>query len=420
MSSICTDYYYVEIGGVKSVVLRVRTKIEESWFNFDGTEITDESVISSIKKQATDENHIDSGKAFYETLNKVEWTKFPKEGNENRKGILLDKGDIIVAQDETGHQYVLAQMNDWNVADFGSSELPFNINSTVRPTVQYPGESGEEAHDIAYLEDIQNVAIANIPIRSLKDEVYPEEDILKWFGVETIPDLKRLILGNKPIFVKYGIQLSGNPMYYKMLAEYVAFESGSQVKMVFTGLDTSNDKPSVYTILMNLDGTIISGNSNVLLVISDLCDCGGETVEPEPEPEPEPTYEYKYDFNDFWVNEPHAEIVSNSEIHINGKTNRTICGYTIQNLGLTNFSCGLEVSGIEKVKEVYPDFYLSIYTNTGSPENGVILQDGDNSVNLDFDSSSLTIFITPTIESVAGQTVTFDEPVVIKQKPTNV
>ena len=158
--------------------------------------------------------------------------------------------------------------------------------------------------------------------------------------------------------------------------------------------------------------------------ITELKKCCEESSEPspepEPEPEPEPTYEYKYDFNDFWVNEPHAEIVSNSEIHINGKTNRTICGYTIQNLGLTNFSCELEVSGIKKVKEVYPDFYLSIYTNTGSPENGVILQDGDNSVNLDFDSSSLTIFITPTIESVAGQTVTFDEPVVIKQKPINV
>lgn len=418
MSSICTDYFYVEVGGVKSVVLRVRTKIEESWFNFDGTEITDESVISSIKKQATDKNHIDAGKAFYETLDKVEWTKFPKEGNEDRKGILLNKGDLIVFQDETGHQYVLAQMNDWNVADFGSSELPFNINSTTRPTVQYPGESGDEAHEIAYLEDIQNVAIANIPIRSLKDEVYSEEDILGWFGVETIPDLKRLILGDKPIFVKYGIQLSGKPMYYKMLAEYVAFESNSQVKMVFTGLDTRNDKPSVYTILMNLDGTVISGNSNVSLVISDLCDCGGET--PDPEPEPEPTYEYKYDFNDFWDSAPYSEIVSSSEIQIKGKTTHTICGYTIQNLGLTNFSCELEVSGIEKVKEAYPDFYVSIYTNTGSPENGVILQDGDNSVNLDFDSSSLTIFITPVIDSEPGQTITFSEPVVIKQKPMNV
>lgn len=418
MSSICTDYYYVEVGGVKSVVLLVRTKIEESWFNFDGTEITDESVISSIKKQATDENHIDAGKAFYETLDKVEWTKFPKEGNEDRKGILLNKGDIIVFQDETGHQYVLAQMNDWNVADFGSSELPFNINSTTRPTVQYPGESGDEAHEIAYLEDIQNVAIANIPIRSLKDEVYSEEDILGWFGVETIPDLKRLILGDKPIFVKYGIQLSGKPMYYKMLAEYVAFESNSQVKMVFTGLDTRNDKPSVYTILMNLDGTVISGNSNVSLVISDLCDCGGEA--PDPEPEPEPTYEYKYDFNDFWDSAPYSEIVSSSEIQIKGKTTHTICGYTIQNLGLTNFSCELEVSGIEKVKEAYPDFYVSIYTNTGSPENGVILQDGDNSVNLDFDSSSLTIFFTPVIDSEPGQTITFSEPVVIKQKPINV
>lgn len=270
MSSICTDYYYVEVGGVKSVVLRVRTKIEESWFNFDGTEITDESVISSIREQATDENHIDAGKAFYETLNKVEWSPFPKEGNEDRKGIILKKGDIIVAEDAEGHQYTLMQMNDWNVADFGSSELPFNINSIDRPTVQYPGESGDEAHKMAYLEDVGGVSMADVPIRLNKDKIYTEEEILGWFGVETVPDLKKMIMGDKPIVIRFGITLNGRPMQYRMLAEYVAFETDTQLKMVFTGLDTSNDKPSVYTVIANLDGTIIEGNSNVQVTITEI------------------------------------------------------------------------------------------------------------------------------------------------------
>ena len=415
MSSICTDYYYVEIGGVKSVVLRVRTKIEESWFNFDGTEITDESVISSIKKQATDENHIDSGKAFYETLNKVEWTKFPKEGNENRKGILLDKGDIIVAQDETGHQYVLAQMNDWNVADFGSSELPFNINSTKRPTVQYPGESGEEAHGIAYLEDIPGDYVKGLLGTLSMPEGTTTSQIIPALEESYVSDL-----GN-PVRID-GEPYDENSNNYEIGATYfsLAWLEGEGTSFTFNyELFTPSYRP-LGLYMTALLGAISQQQASIT-ELKKCCEESSEpSPEPEPEPEPEPTYNYKYDFNDFWVNEPHAEIVSNSEIHINGKTNRTICGYTIQNLGLTNFSCGLEVSGIEKVKEVYPDFYLSIYTNTGSPENGVILQDGDNSVNLDFDSSSLTIFITPTIESVAGQTVTFNEPVVIKQKPINV
>ena len=64
--------------------------------------------------------------------------------------------------------------------------------------------------------------------------------------------------------------------------------------------------------------------------------------------------------------------------------------------------------------------YLFIKLFTRKKNKILMLSRQSNSVNLDFDSSSLTIFITPTIESVAGQTVTFDEPVVIKQKPINV
>lgn len=409
MSSICTDYYYVEVGGVKSVVLRVRTKIEESWYNFDGTEITDESVISSIKEQATDENHIDAGKAFYETLNKVEWTKFPKEGNENRKGILLNKGDIIVFQDETGHQYVLAQMNDWNVADFGSSELPFNINSTDRPTVQYPGESGEEAHKIAYLEDIPGDYVTSLLGTLSLPEGATTSQIVPALEESYVSDL-----GN-PVRID-GKPYDENSNNYEIGATYfsLAWLEGEGTSFTFKyELFTPSYRP-LGLYMTALLGAISQHQAS----ITELKKCCEGSLEPEPEPEP--TYEYKYDFNDFWASEPHAEIVSNSEIHINGKTNRTICGYTIQNLGLTNFSCELEVSGIEKVKEAYPDFYVSIYTNTGSPESGVILQDGDNSVNLDFDSSSLTIFITPVIDSEPGQTITFSEPVVIKQKPTNV
>ena len=112
------------------------------------------------------------------------------------------------------------------------------------------------------LEDTNSLFIL-FPLRTLQDRVYTQEEILSWFNVADIPTLKQKIVRNTPMFVKYGISLSSNPHYYKMVAEYVAFESANQLKLVFTGLNTSNDEPVKYQILINLDGTIISGNSNI-------------------------------------------------------------------------------------------------------------------------------------------------------------
>lgn len=112
--------------------------------------------------------------------------------------------------------------------------------------------------------------MVNIPIRTLKDEVYSKEDILSWFGVEDDPALKKIISGLAPMYLRYGILLSGNPHYYKMPIQYIAYETANQVKMVVVGLDTSNDVVSKYEIILNLDGTIIEGNSNVKVTITAL------------------------------------------------------------------------------------------------------------------------------------------------------
>ena len=50
-----------------------------------------------------------------------------------------------------------------------------------------------------------------------------------------------------------------------MLVEYLAFESKNQIKLVFSGLNISNDDVSKYEIIINLDGTIIENNSNIKL-----------------------------------------------------------------------------------------------------------------------------------------------------------
>ena len=73
------------------------------------------------------------------------------------------------------------------------------------------------------------------------------------------------------MFLLYGISLSGNPMYYRMPIEYIAFESATQIKMVFSGLNTRDDVVSKYVIIMNLDGTVIGDStSNVSMTITSL------------------------------------------------------------------------------------------------------------------------------------------------------
>lgn len=116
----------------------------------------------------------------------------------------------------------------------------------------------------------EKTRVIAVPIRTGLNKVYTQEEILGWFGVSDIPSLKQLI-GAKCVFVlNYGILLSGNPMYYKIPVNYIAFESANQIKIVAIGLDTSNDKPVRYTILINLDGTLITEDSNISLVMENL------------------------------------------------------------------------------------------------------------------------------------------------------
>ena len=170
--------------------------------------------------------------------------------------------------------------------ELGSATLHTNINSKDRPTV----ETSEGQEQVRYLSDTEiddksssktttyssnkidslKPVMLSVPVRTKQDKVYTQEEILAWFKVSSISDLKLLFTRDNPLFAKYGITLSTLPHYYKMSVEYAAFESANQIKLVFLGLDTSNDEPSRFTVIANLDGTIIDGNSNVQLVIEPL------------------------------------------------------------------------------------------------------------------------------------------------------
>lgn len=88
----------------------------------------------------------------------VKYVDIADENLPERKAIVLKNGDVILGEKVEGGSSSLVQLNRWGVADFGSASVPFNINTPkdVRPTVQEAGQSGEEAHKIAYLSDVES------------------------------------------------------------------------------------------------------------------------------------------------------------------------------------------------------------------------------------------------------------------------
>lgn len=96
-----------------------------------------------------------------------------------RKAIVLKNGDVILGGNLKGGTSSLVQLNRWGVADFGSSSVPFNINTPkdVRPTVQEAGQSGEEAHKIAYLSDIVDSSADLEEIKEALSEKADKSDV---------------------------------------------------------------------------------------------------------------------------------------------------------------------------------------------------------------------------------------------------
>lgn len=91
---------------------------------------------------------------------KVKWDKSSTSELPNRKGIVLENGDLILGKDLNGDTLPLVQLNRWGIIDAGSPKAPYNINTPqgVRPTVQEAGQTGEQAYHMAYQEDLANIS----------------------------------------------------------------------------------------------------------------------------------------------------------------------------------------------------------------------------------------------------------------------
>ena len=243
----------------------------EEWVNAQGF-LKEHQDISHLAEKADLDAEIEARKIADDEIkleleDKVDYTDISDGENPNRKTIQLNNHDTISGLDTSGVGYNLAMISKWNKADFGSASIPINLNGSVeRPTYN-------DDEEIALMKDIEEIKLPiefNFPIRTLQDKVYTQEEIFAWFGVADAAELKGLIVREGQFYLRYGIQLSGNPYYYKMPIQYIAFESANQIKMVVIGLDTTNDMPTKYEIILNLDGTIAEGNSNIKVTSSDL------------------------------------------------------------------------------------------------------------------------------------------------------
>lgn len=118
-----------------------------------------ESQVESINQDITDINNAIESNIKPELEKSVKYNEFTYNGS-TRKTIQLDNYDSISGLMTDGSGVNIAMVSKWDTVDLGSPSLPINFNTPmgVRPTVQEPGQSGEEAYKVAYISDLDTLA----------------------------------------------------------------------------------------------------------------------------------------------------------------------------------------------------------------------------------------------------------------------
>ena len=187
-----------------------------------------------------------------------------------RKAIVLKNGDVILGGNLEGGTSSLVQLNRWGIADFGSSSVPFNINTPkdVRPTVQEAGQSGEEAHKIAYLSDVESSSAQIEEVKAALETKADKADVDS--AVENINSA----LDQKAD--KIAVDAITEQLATKADAESV----DNRFATVNEGLDSKADKIAVDAITEKVDGISadLEGTKEGLISYKVLED-GSKTIE---------------------------------------------------------------------------------------------------------------------------------------------
>lgn len=161
-----------------------------------------------------------------------------------RKAIVLKNGDVILGGNLEGGTSSLVQLNRWGVADFGSSSVPFNINTPkdVRPTVQEAGQLGEEAHKIAYLSDVESSSAQIEEVKAALETKADKADVDS--AVENI----------NSALDKKADKIAVDAITEQLATKADAESVDNRFATVNEGLDSKADKIAVDAITEKVDG----------------------------------------------------------------------------------------------------------------------------------------------------------------------
>lgn len=232
--------------------------------------IVGEGLQVGDSEHTTNINTTEDNKVMINSVGEIAYfTPYP--GDATRKVIQFKNNDQLSAVTTTGAGVPLIFMSKWDKVEVGGSGAPLNLNgSTDRVTYK-------DDEEFAFVSDLERMPlICTMPFRKVSGylgddgEKFSKETVLGWFGVSTIAELKELVV-TKPIYLMYGITLSGNPMYYYIPCQYVAFTANNKLELITDGLDTNNDKLSRYKIVLTfvLDSEATVEDTGIAITVDD-------------------------------------------------------------------------------------------------------------------------------------------------------
>ena len=229
----------------------------------EGLQVGDSEHTTNINTTADNKVMINSvGEIVYST---------PYPGDETRKVIQFKNNDQLSGVTTGGVGVPLIFVSKWDKVEVGGSGAPLNLNgSTDRVTYK-------DDEEFAFVSDLERMPlVCTMPFRKVSgylgddDKKFSKETVLGWFGVSTIAELKALVV-KKPIYLMYGITLTGKPMYYYIPCQYVAFTANNKLELITDGLDTNNDKLSRYKIVLTfvLESEATIEDTEIAITVDD-------------------------------------------------------------------------------------------------------------------------------------------------------
>lgn len=166
----------------------------------------------------------------------VKYVNASDDEHPNRKAIQLRNNDPLtgMANKEGLGSVNIAMVNDKDIVDLGTSELPINLNTPdgVRPTVQEASQTGETANKIAYLSDLEGISggVEVIKITAID----PSWRLNYYIDVEENNKVISCMENGIPFIFQMWVGFGGNP--YAYISKY----------FFPIGWDVLNDKYIIY------------------------------------------------------------------------------------------------------------------------------------------------------------------------------